>query len=189
MARKSFEFDTLFSDVEQGLEERKNRIKTICFKVCSKCGERKLLFKFSVDTRNLDGRIRVCKKCRSRESLSYYYQNQGRILIQNKEYRKSHERHRSIYFKNYQKEHKKNLKELARKWYLENKEAIKERNLKYYREHEQACLVRRRIWRIKNKEKIREYNREYKLKHKSASLREKIEPSKDIKPEKVRQDL
>jgi len=134
------------------------RERTKCFKTCSKCGEIKLIFKFSVDKRNLDGRTNVCKACRSLESLKYYYHNRVKMLIQNKEYRKTNKRNRSIYFKDYQEEHKEHLKELARKWYLENKEAIKERNKKYYREHEQACLVRRRIWRIKNKEGIREYN-------------------------------
>ena len=129
------------------------RERTKCFKTCSKCGETKLIFKFSVDKRNLDGRIRVCKKCQSREYLEYHYHNRGKILIQNKEYRDAHKGGRSIYFKNYQKEHKEHLKELARKWYLENKEAIKERNNKYYQEHREACQTRRKLWRIKNEEK------------------------------------
>ncbi|MQY61076.1 hypothetical protein GH153_04490 [bacterium] len=69
MAKKSFEFDTRYSDIEQGLEERKNRIKTICFKVCSECGETKSIFKFSLDKRNLDGRTNVCKACRSLKNM------------------------------------------------------------------------------------------------------------------------
>lgn len=142
--------------------------RTKCFKTCSRCGETKLIFKFSVDKRNLDGRIRVCKTCRSLEYLKYYYQNRGKILMQNKEYRKTNKKDRSIYFKNYQEEHKEHLKELARKWYLENKEAIKERNNKYYQEHREACLTRRELWRIKNRERIKKYNREYKRKHKIA---------------------
>jgi len=144
--------------------------RTKCFKTCSKCGETKLIFKFSADRRNIDGRTNICKACRSLEGLKYYYQNRGKMLIQNKEYRDTHKRDRSIYLKNYQKEHKEHLKERAREWYIKNREKIKERNKKYYQDHEQACLVRRRIWRIKNREGIRKYNREYKLEHKITSL-------------------
>ena len=50
------EFSNLFSPAWQDFQERKNRIKTACFKVCSKCGEIKPIFKFSVDNRNTDGR-------------------------------------------------------------------------------------------------------------------------------------
>ena len=143
--------------------------RTKCFKTCSKCGETKLIFKFSVDRRNIDGRTNICKACRSLEGLKYYYHNRGKMLMQNKEYQDNHKRDRSIYLKNYQEEHKEHLKERAREWYIKNKEKIKERNKIYYQEHEQTCLVRRRIWRIKNRGRIREYNREYKLKHKIAS--------------------
>jgi len=106
--RRETDFSDLFSLVWQDFQDRKNKI-TEYFRTCSKCGETKLIFKFSVDKRNLDGRIRVCKKRRSREYLEYYYHNRGKILIQNKEYRDSHEGHRSIYFKNYQEEHKEYL--------------------------------------------------------------------------------
>ncbi|GAI77260.1 unnamed protein product, partial [marine sediment metagenome] len=54
--------------------------RTKCFKTCLKCGETKLIFKFSVDKRNIDGRVNVCKACRSIESLKYYYHNQVKIL-------------------------------------------------------------------------------------------------------------
>lgn len=137
--------------------------RTKCFKTCSKCGETKLIFKFSTDRWNIDGRTNICKACRSLEGLKYYYHNRGKMLIQNKEYRDTHKRDRSIYFRNYQKEHKEHLKELAREWYKKNREKIKERNKKYYQDHKEACQTRRKLWRIKNKERIREYNRKYKL--------------------------
>ncbi|MBA7588024.1 hypothetical protein ES708_30072 [subsurface metagenome] len=140
--------------------------RTKCFKTCLKCGETKLISKFSVDKRNLDGRISICKACRSLEGLNYYYHNRVKMLIKNIEYQKNNKRDRSIYFKNYREKHGEQLKENASKWYLENKEAIKRRNLKYYQEHKKACLARRKLWIEKNKEKIKRYNREYKRKHK-----------------------
>ena len=162
--KKEFEFDTRYSDIEQSLEERKSKIKTRCFKTCSKCGETKFIFKFSLDKRNLDGRMNICKACRGRESLEYYYQNRDKILIRNKEYQ--NKKDRSFYFKDYRREHEEHLKKLATKWYKKNKKAIKKRNLQYYQENKEACQARRELWIIKNKEKIREYNREYKRKHK-----------------------
>jgi len=169
LMRRSLDFSNLFSPVGQDLEERKNRIKTICFKTCSRCGETKLIFKFSVDKRNLDGRTKICKACRSRESLKYYYQNQTKILIQDKEYRDNHKKNRSIYNERYREDHKEHLKKEAKKYYRKNRKKIKKRNLKYYEENKEDCLVRRELWRIKNRERIKKYNREYKLKHKTAS--------------------
>ena len=166
MAKKSYEFDTRYSDVERELEERKTRIKTICFKTCSKCGETKPVFKFSLDKRNTDGRLGICKECRSREHLKYYYQNRSRILIKLKEYQDNHKKARNIYNKNYRKKNREKLKKNARKWYKSNKKAIKKRNLKYYQENLEACQIRRKLWIEKNKERIREYNREYNRKHK-----------------------
>ncbi len=162
MVKKSFEFEPRYSDIEQGIEERKNRIKTLCFKICSKCGETKLIFKFSLDKRNLDDRMNICKACRSLESLNYYYHNRVKMLIKNREYLKANKENRSIYSKDYRRKNKERLKKLAKKWYKSNKKAIKKRNLKYYQENKEACQARRELWIEKNKEKIREYNWEYK---------------------------
>ncbi len=169
MAKKSFEFDTRYSDIEQSLEERKSRIKTIYFKTCSKCGEKKFIFKFSADKRNLDGRTNVCKACRSLEGLNHYYHNRSKMLIQNREYLKANKENRSIYSKRYREKNKEYLKRLAKKWYKKNKKAIKKRNLKYYQDHKEACQIRRKLWIEKNKERIKKYNREYKRKRKFAS--------------------
>ena len=166
MAKKPFEFDTRYSDIEQELEERKNKVKTICFKTCSKCGEIKYIFKFSLDKRNLDGRTNVCKVCRSREGLNYYYHNRVKILIQNREYFKANKENRSGYSKDYRIKNKERLKKLAGKWYKSNKKKIKKRNLIYYQENKGACQIRRRLWIENNKEKIKKYNREYKRKRK-----------------------
>ncbi len=167
--KKSFEFEPRYSDIEQSLEGRKSRIKTICFKTCSKCGETKLIFKFSVDKRNIDGRTNVCKACRSREGLNYYYHNRVKMLIQNREYLKANKENRSLYSKSYREKNKEYLKRLAKKWYKKNKKRIKKRNLKYYQENLETCQIRRKLWIEKNKERIRKYNREYKRKHKIAN--------------------
>ncbi|MBA7557937.1 hypothetical protein ES705_50720 [subsurface metagenome] len=126
MIKKSFEFDTLFSDIEQRLEERKNGIKPIRFKTCSKCKQKKSIFKFSLDKRNINGRTGICKACRSLEYLKYYYQNRERILIQVKEYQD--EKDRSKYFKDYRRDHKEQLRKQAGNWYKKNRKRIKKRD-------------------------------------------------------------
>jgi len=171
MIKKSYEFADLSSirEREAELEEREIKAGKMVFKICSKCGERKSILRFSVDKRNSDGRIRICKACRSRESLAYYYQNQDKMLIQGKEYRDNHKKNRSIYNKRYREDHKEHLKKEAKKYYRKNRKKIKKRNLKYYEENKEDCLVRRELWRIKNRERIKKYNRGYKLKRKIAS--------------------
>ncbi|MBA7629934.1 hypothetical protein ES703_37441 [subsurface metagenome] len=161
MGKKSYEFETRFSDIEKELEERENWIRAIHYKICSRCGERKPVSKFTIDKRNTDGRIRVCKVCRSRESLKYYYQDRERILIRVKEYQENNKEDRRKYFQDYRKDHKEHLKKLAGKWYKKNKKEIKKRNLKYYEENKEACQVIRELWREANKEKIKKYNWEY----------------------------
>jgi len=160
-----------FSPIGREFQERENKFreKTNCFKVCSKCGETKLIFKFSIDKRNLKGRTNICKDCQSREYLKYYYRNRDKILFKIKECRDTIKGERSIYSKNYREKHKERLKKKAQKWYKSNKKAIKKRNLKYYQENKEACKQRRKLWIENNKERIREYNREYKRKRKISS--------------------
>ena len=148
-------------------KEFRLRERTKCFKTCSKCGETKLIFKFSVDKQNLDGRTRVCRECHNRYYLEHYYQNRDKILRQNKKYRDTHQRDRRIYFKNYREEHKEHLKELSRQYYLRSRERIIEGVKKYKQEHKEAVAVRKKRYREENRDKIREYGRKYRLSKKS----------------------
>jgi len=162
MVKKSYEFESRYSDIERNLQERKEKEIKKRFKTCSKCGERKSLLYFAVDRRSSDGRTGDCKTCRSRESSKYYYQNREQILIKVKEYQETHKEDRSVYFENYQRDHKEHLKKVASRWYKKNKKEIKKRSLKYYEENKEACQATRELWRENHKEKIKKYNREYK---------------------------
>lgn len=46
-------------------KEFRLRERTKCFKTCSKCGETKLISKFPLDKKNLDGHLGICKSCKS----------------------------------------------------------------------------------------------------------------------------
>ena len=127
--KKELDFSNLFSPAWQEFQDRKNKIRerTKCFKTCSKCGETKIIFKFSIDRRNTDGRINICKVCRSKEALTYYYQNRDRLLVKIKEYQEGKDR--SKYFQDYKKEHKEHLQKVAHKWYRKNRKRIRKRYL------------------------------------------------------------
>lgn len=166
MVKKFYEFVdlTLKKEIERQLESREERQRIKVFKICSKCGERKSLLYFSTAKRNRSGRSGICKVCRNKEALKYYYNNREEILIKMKEYQSENDR--SKYFENYKADHKGHLQKLASKWYQENKKKIKKRNLEYYYANEEACNKRRKLWIKNNKEKIKEYNREYNRTHK-----------------------
>lgn len=164
-----FEDLALIRKREEELEERETR--KMIFRICSKCGERKITSKFTRDRRSKNGRTKVCKVCQSRESLRRYYEDVDRVKIGGGLYRESHKEERKIYNEKYRIAHKEELKERAKKWYEQNKKAIKKRSLLYYNEHKEECRITREIWRLVNREKIKKYNKEYKKKQKE---REKL---------------
>ncbi len=160
--KRPYEFTdlTLKKKIEKELEDRKSKIHKY-YKICLRCGQLKMLYEFSIEKRNTDGRLGVCKTCKSRESLKYYYENREKILVKVKKYQKDNPRDRSSYYENYQKLNKERLKKIASKWYKENRKAIKARNLKYYEDNKEACQARRKLWIKNHKEEIKKYNREY----------------------------
>ena len=144
-------------------KEFRLRERTKCFKTCSKCGETKLISRFTTDRRNLDGHSGICKECRKRYYLERYHQNRDKILRQNKKYRDAHQRERRIYFRNYQEEHKELFKDFAREYYLKNRETIIEKVKKYRQGHKEVVALRKKRYREENRGKIREYGRKYRL--------------------------
>lgn len=161
-----YEFEDLNRIKKRELElaERETKASKTIFRICSKCGERKIIFLFSRDRRNKNGRTNTCKVCQNRESLRCYYEDPLRVRIGGQIYRDCHKEEQKIYNEKYRITHKEELKKRAKKWYIENKKAIKKRSLLYYNEHLEECRVRREIWLLANKEKIKIYNREYKRK-------------------------
>jgi len=131
------------------------------FKTCSKCGETKLISKFSIDRRNFDGHLGVCKSCKSLYYKERYREQKEKYLEKSRIWRLKHIE--SV--KTRQKKYREENRELFRKRYLENRKAFIEKAKKYYQEHKEACLMRDRAWKIKNRDKIREYNKKYRQKH------------------------
>jgi hypothetical protein len=162
LGKESYEFVdlSLKKKIEKELKDRESKIHKY-YKICLRCGQLKMLYEFSREKRNTDGKLGVCKDCKSREALKYYYENREKILVKVKKYQENHKRDRSTYFENYQRNNKERLKKIASAWYKENKKEIKKRNLKYYEENKEACQARRKLWIKNHKEEIKKYNREY----------------------------
>ena len=162
LGKKFYEFIdlSLKRKLEKELEDRKSKIHKY-YKICVRCGQLKMRSAFSREKRNTDGKLGVCKTCKSRESLKYYYENKKAILAKVKKYQKANPRDRSSYFENYRELNKKRLKKIAKAWYKENKKMIKKRNLKYYEDNKEHCQAIRKIWIEEHKEEIKKYNREY----------------------------
>lgn len=124
MVRRSFEFeDFRFSELVKRLEDREEKELTKVFKVCPRCGERKPLFYFSKDKRNTNGKGSICRVCRSKESLKYYYENRDKLLTKIKEYQDGKDRKK--YFQDYKIKHKEYLKKMSHRWYMKNRKRIK----------------------------------------------------------------
>ncbi len=114
----------------QLLEDRKQKIKEIKFKVCRKCGEKKPVFKFSIDKRNRNGIANICKACLNLASLDYYYHNRESRLALVKKYDKEHKDQRRIYSESYREDHFDHLQKEAKIYYRKNRKRIKKRDLK-----------------------------------------------------------
>jgi ribosomal protein L40E len=132
VVKGSYEFVdiTLIKELEQRLEVREEKVGKMVFKVCRRCGIRKPILQFTTDKRNTNGRASICKKCRTIESLVYYYENKQKLLIKHKRYRDNHKGDRTKYFQDYQENHKEHLQKVAQKWYKKNRQRIKEERLK-----------------------------------------------------------
>ncbi|MBA7549086.1 hypothetical protein ES705_41559 [subsurface metagenome] len=48
-------------------------------KICNKCSKLKSLDDFSIDKRNIGGRVGVCRQCRSRDYKRKYRENPEKI--------------------------------------------------------------------------------------------------------------
>ena len=123
-------------------------------KVCTKCGEWKLLEEFNKCKRNKDGRKTICRECQKEYSKQWRENNKEHVKECNKQWRKDNPE--------YNKQWYKNNPEYSKQWRENNKEHIKEyekqwreNNPKYYNPKQQ------RQWRENNKEHLKEYWKQY----------------------------
>jgi len=118
-------------------------------KICTKCGDKKLISEFSKDKNKKDGLCLWYKKCKSK----YYEINKEKILEQNKKWCKSNpEKIRKI-----DKKWRKNNPEYIKKWRENNIEYAKkwrENNPEYNREYQKERLKNDPIFRLNHNMRV-----------------------------------
>lgn len=111
-------------------------------KICTGCGDDKILNDFHMSKSGKYGRKAVCKQCKADEAIVYRNNNREKISVY------SHERYKNnrTYFDEYNEKNQENIKEWKKEHYRKNKEKI----------------IKQASDRYKTKKKeISEYNREY----------------------------
>lgn len=140
-------------------------------KVCTKCGEEKLLEEFYRAKKGKFGRSSQCKAC----NRLYVITNKDKI----KEYKKDHYKANKEEIRRKQNEArranpekvkqqkresyqrcKEHVKEYARKYVKENKESVTASKKKYYKENREEIAEYKKLWYEKNKDKLNKVSRE-----------------------------
>ena len=130
----------------------------ICEKICTKCGEKKILDDFSI-IRN-GKRVAQCKSCDKEYRRLYYIKNRERLLPKNKQYRLNNKGEISIQKKEYAKKNKDKLVAYHNEWVKNNPDKIARHSKKHYDNNRDALLdaCRKRYNKNIDKEHIRGKN-------------------------------
>ena len=137
-------------------------------KICTKCGEEKLLGEFGKLKKGKYGKRYTCKLCRKQ----YQEANKEKIAEQRKQYRKENKeqikQYREAnkekiteYRKQYSQDNKEKVVESRKKYYEANKEKISKRDKQYRKENKEKLVESRKKYYEANKEKIAEYSKQY----------------------------
>lgn len=97
-------------------------------RVCTKCGDEKLLGEFHKNKMGKYGRTSHCKLCNIKKEKQYRKANKEKISEREKKYREANKERIAEYQKQYHKENKERYKQ----YYQENKQKTAERRKQYY---------------------------------------------------------
>jgi len=120
-------------------------------KICTKCGNEKLLDEFSLDKRRPNGKGSWCKEC---------------CNIPSKKYRQKHKKERKEYYLVHKEENKEKEATRQKKWYNEHKEEIKIKGKKYRNKHKDEMKKQKKKYREDHKEQIAIKVKKYQQEHK-----------------------
>ena len=144
------------------------KLEVIEGKVCSKCGEWKLLEEYYKRKGGKDGRRSECKEClkehrkanreRIKEQRKQYYQNNKEYI---KERNKQYYQNNKEYYKQHYQDNKEHYKEYGKQYRENNEEHIKERNKQYRENNKEYKKEYMKQYRENNKELIKERKKQY----------------------------
>jgi len=126
-------------------------------KICSKCGETKVLSEFWNAVKYKDGKQHACKDC----GRAYYAQNAEREKLRSKRYRETHKEQITAQRKAYAEANRDELRAANRAYYKKNADTIRARQkvLRTTPEHRE----KQRRYKKKNKERFRDRQKDYDL--------------------------
>ncbi len=113
-------------------------------RICTKCGIEKDLEEFVKDKKCLQGRRRMCKKCRVGHQKKWRTENKERILAQEKKYRAENKEKISAQQKKYRAENKEKESSRKKKWQVENKEKVSAIQKKYQVENKERISAQQK---------------------------------------------
>jgi DNA repair exonuclease SbcCD ATPase subunit len=116
-------------------------------RVCTKCGEEKLLEEFYKNKSGTYGRQSYCKLC-------------------NKQYRQENKEKKAEYHKQYRQNNRERLLEQKKQDYQENRESILESQKQYRQNNKERIAEYGKKYRKENKERIAEYLKQYRKENK-----------------------
>lgn len=112
-------------------------------KICRKCGSKRAIDNFYLDSTTPDGYDRRCKICRKKEDARYHFLNREKRNEASRRYDKSHKTEKKKYNREYYLNHRDYFREYNRK----RVESEMRRNRKYYHEHKEYFIEYDRIKR------------------------------------------
>ena len=132
-------------------------------KVCSKCGEEKLLSEFYKRNNGLN---RACKICIKERTNKYRIINIKEIKEKKKKYNLLHPEKNQQRCKKYMLLNVEKIKDDKKVYAQNNIEKIKSKGEKYYKENKETITEKKKKYNLKNKDKNKERYKNYRLNNK-----------------------
>lgn len=124
-------------------------------KICTICGEKKELDKFSTDRSKKDGKRPDCKKCCNKRTTEWANKNKNKVTDYAKQYREKHKENIEKYHIEYRQHNKEKIKKYHQLYFQNNKEKITARNKERRKNdilYRLSCILRERLNKVITKQ-------------------------------------
>jgi hypothetical protein len=142
-------------------------------RVCTKCGEEKLLEEFYKQAKGKYGKAYQCKLC----FKQYRQDNKEKIAEYSKQYREANKEKLAEKGKRYHEENKEKIAEKGKRYRKDNKEKIAEWNKRYHEENKEQ----KKQYYEANRERLVEKRKQYRETNKEKIIERQTEKTKKIK--------
>lgn len=130
--------------------------KTGLGKVCTKCGEWKLLEEFAKEKTAKDGRRAACKECRNKDSAAWRRNNPDKMIAAKKSWLMKHAEEVKAYRREYRKSKAEEIRVKNAEWLARNPDYF----VNYRKENADRRRAYNAEWVARNPEKVKEKQRQ-----------------------------